>query len=230
MALTGAAFSSQKIRLGFSLSEINDNGLPKGWAPLHFKKIKKHTEYTVVNDEGRAAVKAVSDRSASALVTELDMDIGKTPILSWSWKIQNILPNGNATKKSGDDFAARVYVMFKYDPGRAGLLKKAKYEAAKLYYGEYPPDSALNYIWANKLPKGKAIPNAFAENAIMIAVRSGNGEAGRWVSERKNIVEDYRKYFGADPPPVEGVAIMTDSDNTGGKAIAWFSEIRLSAE
>ena len=69
---------------------------------------------------------------------------------------------------------------------------------------------ALNYIWANKLPRGKALPNAFTANAMMIAVESGNDRAGQWLSEERNIHADFKKYFKTEPPRVGAIAIMTD--------------------
>jgi len=86
---------------------------------------------------------------------------------------------------------------------------------------------AVNYIWANRLPPGAFLPNAFTGNAVMVAVESGNGNAGRWIDEERNIVEDFRRAFGEDPPEIGAVAIMTDTDNTGEEAVAWYGAIRF---
>ena len=86
---------------------------------------------------------------------------------------------------------------------------------------------ALNYIWANRLPRGEAVPNAYTSNACMIALESGNQKAGQWVEEERNIVEDFRRCFGEDPPEAGAVAIMTDTDDTGGEAEACYGIIRL---
>ena len=86
---------------------------------------------------------------------------------------------------------------------------------------------AINYIWANKLPKGATLPNAFSSNALMIAVESGDEKAGTWVSEERNVYEDYRMLFGEDPPAIGAVALMTDTDNTGGEAVAYYGDITL---
>jgi len=86
---------------------------------------------------------------------------------------------------------------------------------------------AVNYIWANKLPAGQAVPNPFTSNACMIAVQSGPTHAGQWLEEKRNLLEDYRKCFGEDPPNAGAVAIMTDTDNTGEHAVAWYGPIRL---
>jgi hypothetical protein len=87
---------------------------------------------------------------------------------------------------------------------------------------------AINYIWANKLHKGGHVSNPYASDAKMFAVESGNGMAGKWVSEERDLLADYRLLFGTDPPEAEAVAIMTDTDNTGETAEAWYGEISLS--
>jgi len=86
---------------------------------------------------------------------------------------------------------------------------------------------AVNYIWANRLPRGAFLPNAYTGNAVMVAVESGDGNAGRWVDEERDLVEDYRRAFGEDPSRIGAVAIMTDTDNTEEQAVAWYGAIRF---
>jgi hypothetical protein len=86
---------------------------------------------------------------------------------------------------------------------------------------------AINYIWANRLPQGESLPNAFRSNAVMVAVESGDGKAGTWVTEERNVYEDYRALFGEDPPAIDAIALMTDTDNTGGEAEAYYGDIFL---
>lgn len=196
---------------------------------MAFRSVKIHTKYMAVEEGGKILVKAHAVKSASAIVKRISFNPKETPILRWRWKISGTLPGGDEQKKSGDDSAARIYVMFEYSPERASFTQKLKYETARLFFGEYPPHSALNYIWANKLPAGLAIPNAYAENSMMIALKSGNEMSGKWMDEKADIYDDYVKHLGGEPPMVSGVGIMTDSDNTGGDVEAWFSDITLSA-
>lgn len=116
---------------------------------------------------------------------------------------------------------------FQYDPDRVGALTRIQYALAKRKLGEYPPLCSLNYIWANKLAEGTFIENAYSERAMMVAVRTGNRQAGEWVEEQRNCYEDFRKAFEGEPPPVTAVAVMVDTDNTGGRAEADFDDIRF---
>jgi hypothetical protein len=172
-------------------------GISKNWKEKSFKGL---TRYEVVQEDGQRCIRATSDASASALYYELDFDPGEYPFLAWRWKVNNIVAKGDELKKEGDDYAARVYVVFP-----AALFWRTK---------------AINYIWANKLAAGQAVPNPFTSNACMIAVQSGQTHLGQWLEEKRNLLEDYRKCFGEETPKAGAVAIMTDTDNTGEKAIA----------
>lgn len=219
-------FGAEEVAVNL-LGTAVSNSLPAGWEHVTFRGVKAHTSYSAVEEDGKIVVKAHAVKSASAIVRRIRFDPKRTPLLRWRWKVSNAL-NGDEREKSGDDSAARVYVMFEYSPERATPLKRLKYEAARIFYGEYPPHAALNYIWANLLPVGGVSPNAYADNSMMIALKSGNAAAGKWMDEKVNIYEDYVKHFGGEPPMAAGVGIMTDSDNTGGEASAWYSGITLS--
>ncbi len=180
------------------------NGLNPRWVE---KSFKGKTQYEVTREDNHLCIKATSSASASALYYKIKYDTKDYPILTWRWKVDHILSKGNARHKEGDDYAARVYVVF---PSLAFWRTKA-----------------LNYIWANKLPRGEAVPNPFTANAIMVAVESGPERTGQWVEEKRNIVEDYRRYFGKEPPKAGAIAIMTDTDNTGENATTWYGPIRI---
>ncbi len=178
---------------------LSPSGLPEGWEPLLFKKIERHTDYRWSKKE--RALHAVSRDAASGLIKRLSGDVRETPILRWRWKVDGVLAKGDARTKSGDDYPARIYVTFRYDPDRASFAMRIKYGLAKKLHGEYPPHAGINYIWANKLPRGASIRNAYSKRLGMIAVRSGNAEAGQWREEERDILEDYRRLFGGYPPP-----------------------------
>jgi hypothetical protein len=187
-----------------SISNYATDGL-SGWSE---KSFKGNTEYTLVQDGNRKVVKAHSKASASGLFKKVRLDPSRYRYLRWSWKIAAIVKNGDERTKAGDDYAARVYVIF---PGRFFWQTKA-----------------INYIWANRLSREAYVPNAFTANAMMLAVESGSDRAGQWIMEERDILADYRKLFGEEPQEVGAIAIMTDTDNTGAEATAWYTDITLS--
>jgi hypothetical protein len=208
----------------FSAAEAGGS-FPAGWKPLTFKNIDQHTAYTLVKDGDAVVVKAESQASASGLIREIKIDSKEYPVLQWRWKVRNILTKGDVRRKEGDDYPARIYVTFEYDPKKLSFLDRTKYGLVKAFYGQYPPLAALNYIWESQAPKGTLVPNPFTERAMMIVVESGAEKLNQWVTEERNIFEDYKKAFGEAPPMISGVAIMTDTDNTGESAVAYYGDI-----
>ena len=208
----------------FSEAEVGDS-LPAGWKPLTFKKIEKHTLYSLVTDDGTTVVKAVSEVSASGLIREIKINPKEYPIVRWRWKVSNILKKGNVHRKDGDDYPARLYITFEYDPRKLSFSERLKYQAAKLWYGEYPPLAAINYIWESRAAVGTMVPNPYTDRVMMIVVESGAEKLKQWVSEERNLYEDYKRAFGEEPPLISGVAIMTDTDNTGESATAYYGDI-----
>ncbi|WP_236613297.1 DUF3047 domain-containing protein [Chrysiogenes arsenatis] len=176
------------------------------WQEQTFRKTAP-TTYQQLNEAGKPIMRAQANGAASGLVYEIDFDPAVYPILKWRWKIDQVLPLGDARTKAGDDYPARVYVVF-----------------PKWFK---PATQSINYIWANRLPQGEVIPNPFFDNARMVAVRSGNGDAGIWHTECRNIYRDYQAIFGEAPPRAGAIAIMTDADNTGGTATGYYADIQL---
>jgi hypothetical protein len=219
------AQSQTMIDVGkFSAATVGDT-LPTDWKPLTFKKIERHTIYKLVKENEMVVIKAVAEASASGLTREININPKEYPIIQWRWKVSNILKKGDVRRKEGDDHPARLYITFGYDPSKLSFLEKAKYEMVRLLYGQVPPLNAINYIWESRAPLGTVVPNSYTDRVKMIVVESGEDKLNQWVSEERNLYEDYRKAFGEEPPMLSGVAIMTDTDNTGESAIAYYGDI-----
>ncbi len=220
----GHAGSDLVLHVGRFTTATEGADPPEGWKPLTFPKIPRHTQYTVVKEGDTTVVQAESRQSASGLTQKVWINLVEYPRVQWRWKVQNLIQKGNVHRKEGDDYPARIYITFAYDPNKVGFVKKAKYSAARLLFGDIPI-AAINYIWDGKTPKGTVVENAYTDFAKMIVVESGPERVGRWVSEERNLYEDYRTAFGDTPPFVNGVAIMTDTDNTREEAIAYYGDI-----
>lgn len=179
-----------------SLTDLSQGG----WEPLVFPKIDRTTEYRLVTEDGTQVVQANTRGGASGLIHRLHRPVTGDLTLSWRWKVANTYPHGDARHKAGDDYPARVYVAFEFQPERAGFFERAKRKAVEVLFGETLPGNALNYIWANRLPRGTRIANAYTDRTVMIAVESGPEAAGQWRMERRNLARDYREAFGETPP------------------------------
>lgn len=196
------------------------------WKPLTFPKIKKHSTYSVEEDGENRILRAESDASASGLIYRETFPVYDYSRIRWRWKVGSVYEAGDARTKGGDDYPLRLYVIFPYEPEGAGFGERIKYGAARAIYGEYPPHSALNYIWANRKQEKRIIPNSFTSRAMMIIIR-GPDDAGEWQVDETDILKDYRETFGEDPPREASLAIMNDSDNTGESSVSYVDYVEI---
>ncbi len=231
VATCGVSAGVEHLVVGaFSRSEPG-GALPDGWAPLTFPQVDKHTRYTLVrDDEAGVVVRAEANAAASGLMRKIDFPVRDRPLLAWRWKADNLIAKGDVTSREGDDYPVRIYVAFRYSPERLGFGERLKYAAVRFLYGEYPPHAGLNYIWDTKAPEGTLVTNSFVDRVKMIVVESGPARLRQWIGYERDIVADYRRAFGEDPPPISGVALMTDSDNTGESVVAYYGDIALRSQ
>ncbi|MFB6248532.1 MAG: DUF3047 domain-containing protein [Salinibacter sp.] len=215
------------LRVGAFSGQDPDQEHPDGWSPISFSDIEAKTTYDLVRADSGTVVRARSNGGASGLATERRIDLTEYPILEWRWKVEGVVEKGNARTKDGDDYAARLYVTFDYED--LGVVDQVKLAALRALGYDEVPTRALNYVWANRVDRHTILENAYTDWVMMVAVRSGEARAGEWITERRNVLADYRAAFGGDPPPVNGVALMTDTDNTDGAATAYYGDILFRA-
>lgn len=218
-----SALMPDVLRVGAFSDQDPAQTLPDGWERIAFDDIENKTRYDLVRSDGSIVLRARSDGGASGLATSQRIDLAEYPILEWRWKVDGIVEEGNARMKEGDDYAARLYVTFDYD--HLGFIDRAKLVVLRALGYDEIPTRALNYVWANRIERGAILENAYTDWVMMLAVRSGPRSVGKWVTERRNVLSDYRAAFGGDPPPVNGIALMTDTDNTGGEATTYYGDI-----
>ncbi len=197
------------------------------WRVLKFDKINTLSSYRAVKEGDTTILQTKSSAGASGLVYKKTFDIYEFPRIEWKWRVDGVIASGDATKKDGDDFPLRIYILFKYDPAIATAWEKVRFEAIKLIYGEYPPHSSINYIWANRKHSTQILPNPFTDRVQMIIKQSGDSQAGVWKIETADMLADYKRAFGKEPPATASLAIMTDTDNTGGSASAAVEYIKV---
>lgn len=224
LALMGLAAAGAPDRLPVGAFSAADSAqsLPDGWERIAFSKIDTQTQYDLVTVDSTVVVRARSDGGASGLVTRRRIDPEEYPVITWRWRVNRVLDAGDARTKDGDDYPARLYITFDHDLGLGGRIKKTALRA--LGYDDIP-SRALNYVWASKAEAGTVFPNAYTDWVRMLPVQSGPARCGQWVTHRRNIVADYRRAFGEDPPAITGIALMTDTDNTGEHATAYYGDI-----
>ena len=198
--------------------------LPAWLAPQTFDNQPKHTQFSLVEDEGRVALRAEARASASGLIRELRVDTNTNPILVWRWKVMNLIAKSDLSTRQGDDFPARLYVTFELDLDNLPAGERLRLRMARLLYGPKLPLAALCYVWDTRAPVGTIAPNAHTDRVRMVVVESGPARLGRWVDYQRDVFADYRKAFAAEPAAVNGIVFSSDTDNTGESTIAFFGD------
>jgi Protein of unknown function (DUF3047) len=182
-----------------------------GWKDrwIEQKLSRRHTHYEVVQEGGRPVLRVTSTKSASALWHKLAIRTGAKGVISWRWRVEaSISQNEHEREKRGDDYAARLFVVFGSD---------------RLS----PHTQAICYVWASREAVGAVYSSPYASGVATVVVESGDERANQWAREERDFVADYRNIFGMTPKTVTAVALMVDTDNTGSSATAWFDDIQL---
>lgn len=159
---------------------------------------------------GKGIVKAESVGSRSSLFKEVGEREKKFPVLSWRWKVSNVVRSAIETRKDRFDAAARVMVVF----GRGKIFKTMRGE---------PAGFRIEYIWASHLLKNHVFDHPGEKYCKVFVLESGEEKAGQWVSETRNIHKDYRAAFGTDPEGVLAIGIQTDTDHSNEMVTAYYS-------
>ncbi|MDE0123845.1 MAG: DUF3047 domain-containing protein [Bryobacterales bacterium] len=175
------------------------------------KRFHGRTVYTTAGVDGRTGLRADSEASASGLFLRVRVDLERTPILRWSWRVEAPLNPIDERTRGGDDYSARLYLVSRHPLA-------------------FWRTKAVNYVWSSSLPKGETWPNAYAGSVRMVALRSGREDVGTWVEERRDVRTDFLRLFGKRTRYVDAVAVMTDTDDSGGSAVAHYGDIQFTSE
>jgi hypothetical protein len=196
-------FAQTPIQITFNGDEVGK--FPSGWVSKDQKNMTK--VYSVQAEGEKKFLHADANNLSIAISYEKKWNMEDYPILRWSWRAVIFPKDSNEQIKSGNDSVLGLYVIF------SGL----------------PSVKAIKYIWSDTLPVGATFNSPYSSGTKMIVIRSGRELAGAWVAEERNVLSDYERVFGkeAKRPVAQGIAILTDSDNTNSRAVGDYAEISI---
>lgn len=190
----------------------------------------KHNKISLIDDQGITVLKVDSSDSAGSVALPFNIDPVKSPLLSWRWKVSRVIDKADMEEKSGDDFAARVYVFFDVPLDSLSFTERTKIRLARLIAGADVPTAALVYVWDNKHRTGYAHASPYIQTVQKFVLQSGPEHVGKWIDETRDVAADFRIAFGREPPRVTGVAIGNDTDQTAEQVSTWFGDFRFGAK
>ena len=184
---------------------VGTKGIPPGWQGHKWGSPKY--DFTVVQDGDKKALLLKSDNESSSITKELKVDAKQYPIIEWRWKVIEVPPRGDARKADTDDEAAQLYVTFPRFPTAVR-------------------SRIIGYIWDSTQPVGATFPSDKVSTVRFIVVRSGSTDLGKWITESRNVIEDFKKLYGEEPDEMVGaITISINSQNTRARAESAFGEI-----
>jgi hypothetical protein len=229
-ALAAVAASAQQAPAIPRFSTAKPGGpLPGEWKDVPLASFKNNTEYLLVVEDGTVVVRAMAHNSASFLGMTTDFDPHKFPMLSWRWKVLQDIPSANTADQAKEDAPVRLMVGFAGDSSKLSFKDRFAASAAQTISGQTLPYATLMYIWGSKVPVDSITPSSRSARIRMLAVAADNQGVGKWQSYTRNLVEDFKRAFGEEPGNVTSIELMTDTDNTGADAQAYYGDISVSA-
>lgn len=187
-----------------TFAAYKNNVFPDGWHATR----KDISMYSLKNENGNCYLQANTKGGCTSIGKQLKFSADEYPFLSWKWRAHKLPETGQENIKNRNDSGAAIYVIFK------GIFKL---------------NHILKYVWSSTLPKGTVTDSPYNPRVRIIVLENGNAKIDQWVKETVNIKEDYKKHFGSEPPGIEAIAVLTDSDNTESLAAADYDEIKISA-
>lgn len=196
---TTASAASRVVVEDWSAYPVGSKGLPPGWKGQNWGSPRY--EFTIVDAEGQKALQMRSTNEGSTISREIKgkVDLKDTPLLEWSWKVMTLPKNANSCRKATDDQAAQVYVAWPRFP-----------EAVR--------SQIIGYVWDATQPAGTICKSEKTGTVTYVVVRSGPAGLGTWFTERRNVVEDYRRIYGGEPDAPAAVSLAIDSNDTDSTA------------
>jgi hypothetical protein len=199
--------------------------LPSGWRVWHLSALKRPTEYRLVDHQGHTVIFARARSSASGLRFPISINLKEYPILRWRWNVSALVNGADNTRRQLEDSPVRIVIAFAGDKAKLGFDERLFAQQFQLFTKQEFPYALLMYIWENRAPVGAVIDNLHTSRIKMIVADSGDAYVGHWREQTRNLYEDYKRAFGEEPPPVQSIGIMTDTDNTGEDVEAYYGDI-----
>lgn len=188
---------------------------------------KRATTYARAYKDGRSAWHADARASASLLRQPVHGHVAGAAIAEFSWWVGDTIAGADLSRAEAADAPARIVLAFGGDTARLSHRNRTQFQLIEFLTGEPPPYATLMYVWDNVAPLETVLVNPRSDRIREIVIESGRSSLRQWRDHRRNLAADFRRAFGEDPGPLIGVALMTDADNTGGSAEAWYGELVL---
>jgi len=201
-----AMAADQSVVISNFSGKVDPKGIPRGW---QLKENTGKADFKVECEKANCYLRMSSENTSWTLLKNIDLDIRRYPILTWRWKVTKLPEGGDVRKKETDDQAGQLYVQF-------------------LRFPEQVRSQIIGYIWDTSTPKGTILdsPSANPPPTKIVVMESGEEKLGQWVMEKRNVLEDYRNFFGEEvPPKVKRISLWINTQHTKSTAECFYDDV-----
>lgn len=228
LALATAALASSAAAADLTAFKESAAEVPPPWAFVGLPgQTKPKTKFAVVETDGRKAVRIEAVESYGNIVHPMKFN-GPKATLAWQWKVETPIPGADLRARQGDDTAVKVCVFFDMPLDLVPFVERQLQKIAQSKTTDPLPNATVCYVWDSNLPVGTELDNAFTRRMRYIVLESGPAKIGQWKPEKRDVMADFTKLFGAESPkvpPIMGIAIGADADNTKSRSVGYVSQV-----
>ena len=193
------------------------------------QQTKPFTRFSVAQVDGVQALRIEADQSYGNLVHPLRISASSVK-LSWQWRVDRPIAAADLKSRRGDDMPVRVCVLFDLPLDKMPVRDRRLLSHARSKSGKHVPGATICYVWDANLPSGKMLESPFTGRIRYVVVQSGSGKLQQWIAERRDVAADFQRLYGAESdrlPPILGVAVGADADNTRTQSLAFVGDLAL---
>lgn len=224
-----AAETGQTLDLGLSAENFQEGKIPEGWT-LRKRLVgptrRAKARWTVSG--GQPAVMLHSRAALTFLEKRVNIDLRQFPVVSWRWKVENVLEGINEKAPAGDDHPIRIFFVFEPDASRQSLwfrLKRFLY--LDRFHGHAMGGRITEYLWSSHLPAREILPDPGKPWQKLMVLEGGREKLGQWLSYRRNLYEDVKNLYGEEPRRLIFIGILNDTDSSGLEAVSYIADLRF---
>ena len=233
LSLLAALFASAAAAAPVELARFStapSSEPPPPWRIVTLAKIRRHTRYSIVDQDGAHVLRVEADRSYANLVHRVEADVATTPRLQWRWRVDELSADTDIRRKEGDDLPARVCVLFDLPLARLNSNARFAVQMGRMFFDPDLPAATIWYVWDARLPAGTWLANAYTARVMMLVLH--RGAATRWEEERRDLRADFARAFPSEAangpaPHIAAIAISADGDNTGAHSLAFIGDVSI---
>jgi hypothetical protein len=221
-----SAADDASLDLGLSSEYFEEGEIPEGWKLRKWPGRTRGAKAEWVVEDGVHAVRLHSRGALTFLEKIVDIDIREYPIVTWKWRVENVLEGIDERTREGDDHPIRIFFVFEPDESRQSLWFRLKRWLYLDWVHGHPFGGRFTeYVWSSHLKSGEVVNDPGRPWQKLMVIEGGSAKLGKWLSYERNLYEDFKRLYGEEPRRLIFIGILNDTDQTGKEAVSYIADL-----